>query len=199
MWAMLAALVASALFAGGASAAAPVWKFEESALTGEETVLGGAEDSGMTVPGMTTSCENFLYEIDIENVKSVGVGDLEDVPLFDCYTDAEACTVSSIEAQELPWSTELVDKGATDYVFIKGIDVDIVYGGEECVLNEFLVEVGGTAGGRVNNTSERAEFDSASFSATGANLTAFGEPILWNGLFPTEAFEWHRGQKLTAS
>lgn len=196
--AMLAALMLSAVFAGSAGAA-PVWNFEKAPLTGNETIVGGALDSGMTVPGMTTSCENFLYEIDIENVKSAGVGDLEEVPLFDCYTDAEACSVSSIGAQGLPWSTELMDKGATDYIFVKGVDVDVLYGGEECVLNGFLVEVGGTAGGLIDNEDETAEFNAASFKATGAVLEAFGEAIEWNGLFPTEAFEWHRGEELTVS
>jgi hypothetical protein len=196
--AALAVLMLSAAFAGSASAS-PVWKFEQEPLTGSETILGGAEKSGMTVPGMTTTCANFLYEIDIENKLSAGIGDLEDVPLFDCTTDADACSVSSIEAQSLPWSTSLTKVGTQNYISIKGVDVDIVYGGEECVLSGLLIEVGGSAGGLIDNEDETAEFNSSSFSAIGAVLEVFGEPIEWNGLFPTEAFESHRGEELSVS
>ncbi len=62
-----------------------------------------------------------------------------------------------------------------------------------------MVAVTGTAGGLLDNTTETATFDAASFSATGAKLTALSTSIEWKGMFPTEAFEWHRGQALTVS
>lgn len=194
----LAALVVGAVFAGSAGAS-PGWRFEGKMLEGTETVLGGAEKSGMTVPGMTTTCDNFLYDIAISNSGGTGQGELEEVPLFNCYTDADACTVEGIEAQSLPWATHLTSVGGSSYIVIEGVHVGILYGGEECVLNGFLVEVEGTAGGRVDNETESAIFDPASFTATGTELTAFGEAIEWNGVFPTEAFEWHREDQLTVS
>ena len=32
-----------------------------------EMVLGGAIESSMTIPGLTTKCENFLYKLTIKN------------------------------------------------------------------------------------------------------------------------------------
>ena len=45
------------------SASAATWQFEETPLEGTETILGGAFSSSMTVPGLTTKCENFQYKI----------------------------------------------------------------------------------------------------------------------------------------
>ena len=68
MGAALAALaVLCAMFATSASAA-PAWKFESKSLEGTEVVLGGAIDSSLTVPGLTTKCEDFLYKLTAENV-----------------------------------------------------------------------------------------------------------------------------------
>ena len=103
---LLAALMISAVFAGSAGAA-PVWKFEEKSLEGTEAIVGGAEDSGMTVPGLTTYCDNFLYNLDIKNVSGTGQGSVTELPLFDCYTSSKWCTVDAIEAQSLPWSSNL--------------------------------------------------------------------------------------------
>jgi len=194
----LAALVISAVFAGSAGAA-PVWKFQGSALTGSETVVGGAEDSAMTVPGLTTDCENFLYDLLISNSAGTGQGEVGEVPLFDCGTNTEVCTVDAIEAEELPWSSKLTTVSAKPYIVIEGIRVSVLYGGEECALSEVLVPVTGSAGGSIDNTTESATFSSTTLSATGTKLKALGQSITWNGVFPTEAFEWHREQALTAS
>ena len=85
----LVALLACSAFASTASAA-PAWNFEEAPLEGSEMILGGAEESGMTVPGLTTTCDNFLYELSIENSGSTGEGELTEVPLFGCYTDSSS-------------------------------------------------------------------------------------------------------------
>jgi hypothetical protein len=195
--ALLVVIATSAVLAGSASAA-PQWKFEGKALEGTETILGGAEESSMTVPGMTTTCENFLYNVAISNSGGAGKGSLGEVPLYNCSTDG-VCEVEAINAEKLPWSTELTSVSGTNYVVIKGVHVGILYSGEECVLEGFLVEVEGSAGGSVNNSTESATFNAATLKATGTELTAFGEAIEWNGVFPTEAFQWHRNQALTAS
>jgi hypothetical protein len=195
---VFAALAVSVVFAGSASAG-PTWKFEGKALEGSENVVGGAEESGMTVPGLTTTCDNFLYNISIANSGGTGEGDLEEVPLYDCHTDGDACTVDAIEPLGLPWDSSLSTVSTSNYITVKGVEVDILYGGEECALSEILVSVTGSAGGLINNTTESATFNSSSFSATKTKLSAFGQSVQWNGFFPTEAFEWHREQALTVS
>lgn len=193
---VLAALMLSAVFAGSANAA-PQWKFESKTLEGTEAIVGGAEDSYLTVPGMTTDCENFLYNLDIKNSGGTGEGDVEELPLFECGTDADACTVDGIEALGFPWDSKLTAVSTSNYIVIEDILVEVLYGGEECILNEWIVPVEGSAGGLVNNTTESATFNSSSFSATKTKLEAFGEGVEWNGFFPTEAFEWHRNEALT--
>jgi hypothetical protein len=197
--AALAALaVLCAVFATSASAA-PTWKFEGESLEGSETILGGALDSSLTIPGLTTKCENFLYQLTIKNEASAGKGEVTEVPLFDCTTDSEVCTVDKIGAEKLPWASKLTTVSTTNYVIIEGVKVGIIYGGEECALGETLVSVTGSAGGSIDNTSETATFNSSTLSATGTSLKALATKIEWDGLFPTEAFQWHREQALSVS
>jgi hypothetical protein len=88
--AVLASLaVLCAMFASSASAA-PAWKFEGKALEGSEVVLGAALDSSMTVPGLTTKCANFLYNLTIENASGTGKGSLTEMPLYTCTTNSSA-------------------------------------------------------------------------------------------------------------
>jgi hypothetical protein len=194
----LAALAIGALFATSASAA-PAWKFEEKALEGTEQLEGGAANSGMTIPGLTTSCANFLYEIAISNSAGTGKGSLAEVPLFNCFTNSEACTVEAINAENLPWASHLTAITGTNYIVIEGIKVSILYGGKECVLNETLVPVTGSAGGSIANATETATFSKTTLSATGTKLKAFGQSIEWFGVFPNEGFQWHRNQALSVS
>jgi hypothetical protein len=201
--AVLAALaVLFAAFAASASAT-PQWKFEKEALSGTETVLGGAYESAMTVPGLTTTCENFLYKLAIVNKSGAGTGELNEMPLYECDVNPEeeevACEVGSIGAENLPWNSHLSTASGKNYVVIEEVEVGIVYTGEECVLNEILVTVTGSAGGVVNNETETAQFNAETLAASGTSLEAFGNEIEWNGLFPTEAFEWHRNQAISVS
>jgi len=195
--ALLAALMFSSALASSA-AAAPTWKFNGKSLEGKETILGGAEKSHLTVPGMTTTCDNFLYEISIVNSGGTGSGEVLDIPLFNCYTNT-VCTVEATEAAETPWPAKLKTVSSNDYIVIEGVHENIEYGNELCILNETIVEVEGTAGGRINNATESATFDTASFEATGTELEAFGNPVEWEGVFPAEAFEWHREEALSVS
>ncbi len=195
---MLAALALSAVFAGSAGAA-PVWKFEGKELTGSETIVGAAEDSTMTLPGLVTDCENFLYKVSISNSAGTGAGSVTELPLYDCGTNSEACTVESIAAEKLPWASKLTNVSSAPYIIIEGVRVGILYGGEECVLSEIWAKVTGTAGGSIDNTTESATFNGTTFKATGTKLSALGSSVEWKGLFPTEAFEWNREKALTVS
>lgn len=197
--AALAALaVLCAMFASSASAA-PAWKFETKSLEGTEVVLGGAIESSMTVPGLTTKCENFLYKLTIENSAGTGKGSLTEMPLYNCTTNSTACTVGKIGAEKLPWASKLTTVSTTPYIIIEGVKVAIYYEGEECVLGETLVTVTGSAGGSIDNTKETATFNSSTLSASKTELKALNQKIEWNGLFPTEAFQWHREQALSVS
>lgn len=196
--AALAALVISAVFASAAGAS-PVWKFNSTELSGKETVVGGALESSMTVPGLTTKCEDFLYKLSISNSAGLGKGEVTEVPLYNCSTNSKACTVESIGAEKLPWASKLSTVSTNSYIIIEGVKVGILYGGEECVLGETLVTVTGSAGGLIDNSKETATFNASTLSASKTELKALGQKIEWNGVFPTEAFEWHREQALTVS
>jgi len=195
---ILAALMLSAVFAASSSAA-PAWKFEGKALEGKETIVGAAFESSLTIPGLTTKCENFLYKLTIENVSGTGKGSVTELPLYNCTTNSKWCTVEAIAAEKLPWAAQAKLVSTTNYIVIEGIRVSILYAGELCALGETTAIVTGSAGGRIDNTAETATFDKASFTATGTTLKALGSAIEWNGVFPTEAFEWHRTQALTVS
>lgn len=193
----IGSMVVSAVFAASALAG-PTWKFNGESLKGSETVVGAAIESGMTIPGLTTTCEHFLYTMSIENNGGTGEGEITELPLFGCHTSASACTVSAISANtEQPWPTHLEAINGDDYIMIENIDVGILYGGKFCAFGGIMVPVEGTAGGLLNNATETATFDNASFEATGAELRVFEQPIEWNGVFPTEAFEWHRTESLS--
>ena len=199
MLGLVAALLASALFAASASAS-PNWKFEGSELTGSETVVGAAIDSKLTVPGLTTKCANFLYKLKVENSGGTGKGSLTELPLYECTTDSpEVCTVKTITPETLPWAAKLTTVTPSNYIIIEGVKVSIVYAGAECVLGGLTVKVTGTAGGVIDNTAETATFNSSTFKATKTELKALGSSIEWYGVFPTEAFEWHRNQALSVS
>lgn len=194
---VLAALVMSAVFAGPAMAG-PAWKFDGEELTETETILGGAEKSGLTAWGFTTTCDNFLYEVEIWNSGGTGKGNVTDLPLFNCYTSSW-CTVEAIEAEEFPWPAELVNVSGSNYMKVKEVDVWILYGGWFCPLWGVWAHVTGSAGGILSNATESATFSAATFKATGTKLEAFGESVEWNGFFPAEAFEVRREESISVS
>jgi hypothetical protein len=194
---LLAALSLSAAFAGSATAS-PAWKFNGEELKGTETILGGAEKSGLSMWGMTTTCDNFLYEVEIWNTAGTGKGNITSLPLFNCYTNT-TCTVEAIEAESFPWSSELKTVSGSNYLVVKNVNVWVLYGGWFCPFWGVWAHVTGTAGGLINNSTETATFGPSSFKATGTKLEVLGESVEWNGLFPTEAFGWHREQALSVS
>jgi hypothetical protein len=194
---LLAALMLSAVFAAPAMAG-PAWKFNGEELKGTETILGGAQKSGLTAWGFTTTCTNFLYEVEIWNSSGTGKGSVTDLPLFNCYTDS-FCTVEAIEAESFPWPAELMTSGGNNYMKFKGVDVWILYGGWFCPLWGVWAHVTGSAGGLLSNATESATFGPSSFTATGSKLEALGAGVEWNGFFPAEAFKTRREQPLSVS
>src|SRR4051794_17569018 len=104
--ALAALVVLCAMFASSASAA-PAWKFEGKALEGTEVVVGGAYESALTIPGLTTKCENFLYKLTVKNEAGTGKGEVTEAPLYNCHTNSTACTVKTITAEKLPWASHL--------------------------------------------------------------------------------------------
>jgi|GEM_PF-1073553 len=194
---LLAALMLSAVFASSAGAA-PAWRFNGAELKGTETILGGAQKSGLTAWGFTTTCDNFLYKVEISNSGGTGKGNVTELPLFNCYTSS-TCTVEAIEAESFPWPAELMTSGGNNYMKVKGVNVWILYGGWFCPLWGVWAHVTGTAGGLLSNATESATFSPSSFTATGSKLEALGAGVEWNGFFPAEAFTTHREESLTVS
>jgi hypothetical protein len=142
----VAALLASCVFAASASAA-PAWKFNGTALTGSETIVGAAIDSSLTIPGLTTKCANFLYKVKIENVSGTGKGSVTELPLYDCTTSSpEVCTVKSITPETFPWPVSLLTVSTTPYIKIEAVKVSIVYAGAECALGGLTVKARGRQG-----------------------------------------------------
>jgi len=196
--ALAALAVLCALFATSASAA-PAWKFEAKSLEGSEVVVGAAVESSLTIPGLTTKCENFLYKLTIKNEGGTGKGEVTELPLYNCTTDTPVCAVSKIGAEKLPWPSHLTTVSTSPYIVIEGVKVGILYSGKECALSETLVTVSGSAGGLIDNSKETATFNESTLSATGTSLKALSTKIQWNGVFPTEAFQWHREQAISVS
>jgi hypothetical protein len=196
--ALAALVVLCAMFASSASAA-PAWKFEAKSLEGSEVILGGALESSMTIPGLTTKCENFLYKLSIKNEGGTGKGEVTELPLYNCSTNSPVCSVEKIGAEKLPWPSHLATFSSSPYIIIEGVKVGILYSGEECAVGGVLVTVTGSAGGLINNTTETATFNASTLTATGTSLKALSSKIEWNGVFPTEAFQWHREQAISAS
>lgn len=193
----LVAAIVSAVFAGSALAA-PAWKLNGTELSGSETVVGAAIASSMTIPGMTTTCNHFLYTLKINNSGGTGKGEVTELPLYECSTNT-VCVVSAIKAEKFPWASHLVTVSGKNYIVIENIRVSITYSGKGCAVGGLTVPITGSAGGLIDNTTETATFSPTSFSATGTALKFGSNNVEWKGTFPTEAFEWHREQALTVS
>lgn len=194
--ATVAALILSAIAAATANAS-PAWKFNGTELTGNETIVGAAISSSMTIPGVTTECKHFLYNMKITNTAGKGTGEITELPLFECSTQSKACTVESITAKKLPWPTHLFTAASgKNYLIVEKVEVEILYGGSKCAFEGEPVDVKGSAGGIVENSTQTAEFNKTTFTATGTSLKVGATEVEWKGLFPTEAFETHREQTI---
>ncbi len=194
---LLISVMAFALGMTATASASPAWKFNGTELSGSETILGAATSSSMTIPGVTTECKHFLYNMKISNSGGKGKGEITELPLFECTTSTAGCTVASIEAKKLPWSTHLASLWGNNYLIVEGVDVEVVYGGSLCVYAGIPITVAGSAGGIVENSTETATFNNGTIIATGTGLWTGLSWVEWNGAFPTEAFAAHREQPIS--
>jgi len=172
-----AVLLASALSASAASAAAE-WRFGGTLFTGSgETAEAKAAKASFTVPGLTTSCEPFVLELEVENPGGggAGVGEVTGVLLGSCKTNSKFCTVESAQAEGTPWPPHLATVTGEHYLVVEAIEVAFIYGGELCALNETEIVVKGSAAGLVNDSTHTASFGASALSgvfalaATGTN------------------------------
>jgi len=178
----LAALLLAATFAAAASAA--VWKFNGSELVGKETVIGKALENSFVIPGLTTKCE-LSYKMNISNSAGVGKGEITELLLKNCSTSSKECTVQTATAEKLPWPLHLTTVNSKIYVVLEKVRIRLLYGGEECALNETVATITGTATGLFSNTSSTIAFNSE-----------LNENVVWNCVLTTEATGIHGGQAL---
>lgn len=193
--ATVAALICSAAATATANAS-PAWKFNGTELTGSETAVGAALSSSLTIPGVTTECAHFLYNMKISNSAGTGKGEVTELPLYECSTQTKTCGVESITPEKFPWPTHLVTVSGKDYIVIEKVEVKIIYNGALCAFSETPVILKGSAGGVIENTAQTATFNKTTFTATGTSLKVGATSVEWNGVFPTEGFESHREEAL---
>jgi hypothetical protein len=194
---LVSAIVALAIGASLAPAAGanPSWRFGGKLLEGTETVVGNSTNSSLTIPGLTTSCKNLHYKMNIWNFGSTGRGEITETLFEECSTNSPSCPIESITAEKLPWPLRLVTV-TSDYVIVEAIKATIFYAGEECPLSGIAVVVTGQAGGLFENLTSTISFTPATFKTTKTELKALGSKVEWNGLFSTEATGLHAGEKL---
>jgi hypothetical protein len=197
MLAAVAALILSAALATAASAA-PTWTFNGAELkTGEkETLVGAAISSSLTIPGVTTVCNHFLYNMKVQDASGKGTGEITELPLYECTTNTKSCAVESIQAKKLPWPTHLETIGGKDFLIVEKVEVEVAYSGALCAFSEVPVIVKGSAGGVINNTAQTATFNKTTLEESKTSLKVGATAIEWNGEFPTEPFETHREQAI---
>lgn len=195
----LASLTLCAAAAGGADAA-PEWRFGGKLLSGAaETVEVKATKASLTIPGLTTTCEPFVFELKVENSGGggAGVGEVTGVPLNNCYTNSKYCPVEWAQASSTPWPVRLTTVAGQDYLVIEAIKIAFMYGGEECALSETEVVVTGSAGAVVNDIAHTVTFSASTFLATGTQLKALGSKIEMNGVFDLIATGTNKGLAVT--
>jgi hypothetical protein len=187
------AVVALSGMAASAASAKPAWKFNSVELKGTELVAGVASPSSLPLPGVTVTCEDFAFVMNIWNVGELGRSELTELWPFECHTSNPHCILESIEAKKLPWPGHAVQIAGKNYLVTEGVDIGVVFGGSLCALSG-LVEVKGTAGGFFANSS--LEFSKATFEATATALKVGAVKVEWTGLFLMEAFELNRERTL---
>ena len=79
-----------------ANAAATIWEFNGTTLTGQETILASASKVTFTIPGLTTTCD-MDYDITIWNAPAgAGAkGSATSLSFSNCQTDSQSCTVAT--------------------------------------------------------------------------------------------------------
>ncbi len=196
LWLAVAALLALAS-APADAAAEPFWEFNGVRLEGEETVLASSTKVTLTIPGLTTTCE-MDYDLTVWNQPAGGGGrgSVTGLSFTNCHTDSLSCTVASIQALSLPWVADPVKISTSNYLVIKGVKIDLLYAGEECVLAEIPIEITGSAGGLIDNLTQSVIFNSSSFAATGTKLSGFKTTVQLQGTFALQATGAHSGESI---
>ncbi|HXB63556.1 MAG TPA: hypothetical protein VNV42_01650 [Solirubrobacteraceae bacterium] len=195
--ASLVVAVALGAVGAGSASASPVWKFNGTELSGKETVVGAATSSKMTLLGITVECQHFLYNAKIFNKSGKGEGEVTELPLYECSSNAASCPLEKeVEAKNLPWPGKLTTIGEKEYLLIgeakgKEVDVNVTFGGSSCAVAG-VHAVKGTVGGVINNSSQTATFDAETIKNTGTGLKVGSSTVEWEGVFTMEAFESHR-------
>lgn len=193
---LLSLLLVSFAMTGAASAAQ--WYFNGEALEGSEAMTNGRPPSFFTIPGLTFGCEPLPLEATIENSAGQGFAKVTGLPLGVCFTDSPLCTIEAFEGQSLPWKAHLTTVATKTYLAIEAVKVAVLFGGEECVLNETVAVITGSAGGLVENEDETIVFSPATMKATGTELKTFGQKVEWNATLELKATGPHRGEELSA-
>ncbi|MGH2974732.1 MAG: hypothetical protein ACRDLL_07690 [Solirubrobacterales bacterium] len=182
---VLVGVVMAAVSASAASAS-PEWHFNGTLLpyTTQETVTAEATAASLTFPGLTTTCEPFVFELEVQNLLGgPGVGEVTGVPLSNCHTNSKFCAVETAEAENLPWPVHLTTIDSEHYFVIEGVTLTFLYGGELCALGETFVTIEGAAGGLVDDSTHSVTFNSTTMTAVGAQLKAFSQKTELNGTF----------------
>lgn len=194
----LAAIVVVALSAaaGTTSSVAAVWKFEGKELKTTETIKGVAEESSLTIPGTTLTCEFIRLKMTIRNTGGNGEAEISEFPLEKCRSSTTACTVESVEAGKLPWPAHLVTVGGDDYLVIEKMEIGVVLGGPLCAFGEVPIEIKGSAGGEINNVSHTITFNKSTFTATGTSLKVGATATEWQAVFALKWLGPHKGESL---
>jgi hypothetical protein len=191
--AVLALVTVGGVASATASASFPEWHYGGTTLPEfeGETVVGAALSSSLKTAAGATTCAHFLYNMEAWNEFGWGDAWLNELPLFECTTTATHCTVTSIEAKNLPWFSFVENYSGKPYLVIDEINVKIGYGGTGCLLPK-SVTLEGDAGGAINNTNSTATFSKASFEATKTAMSIGTEKVEWTGEFTMEAFKASR-------
>jgi hypothetical protein len=173
--------------------AAPVWSFKKVALVGEEVMVGAAINATITIPSAPIECKYFLFNMKIFNFEG-GKGTITELPMFECATSDRSCSVTSIEAEKLPWAAHVAEFVGHDYLVIEGVKIGIVYGGALCPFAGERLVVKGSAGGLIEEKPQTVTFNNASYKATGTALKLGTAAVELTGVFAVEMFEFHREQ-----
>ena len=174
-------------FVASSAAASPIWLVAGSAPSPGETVTGSASNAKFNISGLITTCSTTSLEMEIENVGAIGEGEVTDMTFSGCSTDGK-CTVEAIGSEGLPWPLHLTRISNADYVVVKGIEIVVVYGNEECALYETEVLIDGSAGGLFTGGSPASlAFSPSNFTSTGTKLLTFGNGLNWSAAFSLTA------------
>lgn len=198
--AITAMVMACTAFSATANAA-PAWYFDGVELKGTETIANGPPATVFSIPELELAifCDPLPLEMTIWNTGGSGLGNVVELPFPSCTTSDEACTVEAAWSESLPWPAKLGAISSKNYLVITGVKIQMVFGGMTCPLYEVEATITGSAGGLVDNATERIKFSPATFKATGTALKMLGQPVNMEANLAMHATGEHSWQLLTVS